>query len=45
MPLDTEVDFGLRDVVLDGDQGAQPSTFCPCLFWPNGWMDEDATWY
>jgi len=19
--------------------------FGPCLFWPNGWMDEDATWY
>jgi len=20
-------------------------TFGPCLLWPNGWMDEDATWY
>jgi len=19
--------------------------FRPCLLWPNGWMDEDATWY
>jgi len=19
--------------------------FCPCLLWPNGWMDQDATWY
>ena len=19
--------------------------FGPCLLWPNGWMDEDATWY
>jgi len=19
--------------------------FSPCLLWPNGWMDEDATWY
>jgi len=19
--------------------------FCPYLLWPNGWMDEDATWY
>jgi len=21
------------------------SIFGPCLLWPNGWMDEDATWY
>jgi len=19
--------------------------FGPCILWPNGWMDEDATWY
>ena len=19
--------------------------FSPCLLWPNGWMDQDATWY
>jgi len=24
---------------------AQPPIFGPCLLWPNGWMDEDATWY
>ena len=23
----------------------QPLIFGPCIFWPNGWMDEDATWY
>ena len=45
-----EVGLGPDDIVLDGD----PSTpekghtyphpiFGPCLLWPNGWMDEDAT--
>jgi len=24
---------------------AQPPIFVPCLLWPNGWMDQDATWY
>ena len=24
---------------------APPPNFGPCLLWPNGWMDEDATWY
>jgi len=41
---------GLGHIVLDGDpaprqKGAQPRIFGPCLFWPNGWMDQDATWY
>jgi len=38
--------------VLDGDpappkKGAQqrPPIFGPCLLWPDGWMDQDATWY
>jgi len=22
-----------------------PLIFSACLFWPNGWMDQDATWY
>ena len=27
-------------------KGVQPSPiFGPCLLWPNGWMDQDATWY
>ena len=26
-------------------QGAQRPVFGPCLLWPNGWLDEDATWY
>jgi len=43
---------GLRrgDFVLDGDpaplpkKGAEPPIFGPCLLWPNGCMDQDATW-
>jgi len=23
----------------------QPPVFGPCLLWPNGWMDQDATWH
>jgi len=26
-------------------RGTAPQLFGPCLQWPNGWMDEDATWY
>ena len=38
------------DFVFDGAQLPPEHThhhpvFGPCLFWPNGWMDEDATWY
>ena len=25
-------------------RGGAPPNFGPCLLWPNGWMDEDATW-
>jgi len=25
--------------------GTAPPIFGPCLLWPNGWMDQDATWY
>ena len=25
--------------------GTKPPTFGQCLLWPNGWMDQDATWY
>ena len=51
MPLGREVDLGLSDIVLDGDpappprKGAGPQIFGPCLLWPNGWIDQDATWY
>jgi len=32
---------------LPPEQRAHPPSpsFGPCLLWPNGWMDEDATWY
>ena len=26
-------------------KGAQPPVFGPCILWPNGWVDEYATWY
>ena len=53
MPLGTEVGLIPGHIVLDGTQlpppkGAQqptPPLFGPCLLWPNGWMDEDVTWY
>jgi len=49
IPLCTEVDLGPGDIVLDGEpappkRGIAP-TFRPCLLWPNGWLDQDATWY
>ena len=49
MPLGMEVGLGSGHIVLDGDPApakeAQPPIFRPCLLLPNGWMDEDATWY
>ena len=49
MPLDTKVNLGPGDVVLDWvaapPKRAQPPVFGSCLLWPDGWMDEDATWY
>jgi len=43
----------VSDIVLDGDpappllMGHNPINtiiFGQCLLWPNGWMDQDATW-
>ena len=37
--------------MLDGDpapplkKGGTTPIFGPCLLWPNGWIDEDATWH
>ena len=51
MPLGMEVGLSPGDFVLHGDiasppqKGAKPPIFGPCLLWPNGCMDEDATWY
>jgi len=27
------------------DKGRSPQIFGPSLLWPNGWMDQDVTWY
>jgi len=50
MPFSTEVGLDPGHILLDGDparpkKGAQPLLFGPCLLWPNGWVDQDATWY
>ena len=45
-----QVGLGPGHIVLDGDpaplpqKGAEPQIFHPYLLWPNGWMDQDATW-
>jgi len=50
MPLGMEVKLGPGDVVLDGVAAPlnykehSPPVFGSYLLWPNGWMDEDATW-
>ena len=50
-PLGTEMGHSPGDIVLHGDPAPpprkrhSPSTFRPCLLWPNGWMDQAATWY
>jgi len=51
MPLGTEVGLNLCHIVLDGDPAPPPqkvhsfNIFGPCLLWPNGWIDQDTTWY
>jgi len=51
MKFGMEVGLGPGHIVLDGNpapppsKGAQPPIFGPCLLWPNGWIDQDATWY
>ena len=40
-----EVGLGPGNTVLDGDPPPLPPIFGPCLLWPNGWMDPDATRY
>jgi len=52
MPLGMEVGVGPGHIVLDGDPAHppqkrvhSPTIFGPCLLWPNGWIDQDTTWY
>jgi len=47
----TEVGLGPGHIVLDGNpappNGTQVPNFRPMyiIMWPNGWIDQDATWY
>jgi len=52
LSLGMEVGRGPGDVVFDGDparplkrRSAPAPLFGPCLLWPNGWMNQDTTWY
>jgi len=48
MPLGMVAGLGPGHIVLDGDPAPQKATtpiFGPCLLWPKGWTDQDATWY
>jgi len=50
MPLGMEVGLSPGSIVLDGAQlspkkGHNLPIFGPCLLWPNGSIDQDATLY
>jgi len=52
VPCGAEVSLGPGYTVLDGDpaplfpkRGTAAPNFGPCLLWPNGSIDQDATWY
>ena len=51
VPLGTKVFLGPDNILLDADpapaptQRVQPPIFGVFLLWPNGWMDQDVTWY
>ena len=52
MPLGTKVGLNPDNIIFDGDpdppppkKGAQLPISGPCLLCPNGWMDQDTTWY
>jgi len=45
-----QVGLDLGHIVLGGDPAPLPKratapNFGPCVLLPNGWMDQDATWY
>ena len=50
MKLGMQVGLGPGHIVLDGDPAPPPPKgggapqFSAYLLWPNGWMDQDATW-
>jgi len=52
MKLGVQVGLGPGDIVLDGDPAplskkgqSPPPIFGPGLLWPNGWIDQDPSWY
>ena len=52
MPLGRKVGLSPSHIVLDGypalslqKEAESLPIFGPCLLWPNGWMDQDDTWY
>jgi len=52
MKLGMQVGLGPGDFVLDGHpvppekrEHSPHQILGPCLLWPNGWMDQNATWY
>jgi len=49
MPLGMELGLVPGHIVLHEGQPSprkkDTPIFSPCLLWPNGWMDQDATWY
>jgi len=51
VPLVMEVGLDVVHIVLGGDAAPspkwaqQPQIYDPCMLWPNGWMDQDATCY
>ena len=53
MPLGREIGLGPGDIVLDGTgnpappppKGHSPQFSAHVYLWPNGWVDQDATWY
>jgi len=46
-PASVQVTLCSMGTKLPPEKRAHPPhpIFGPCLLWPNGWMDEDATWY
>ena len=45
MPLGMEVGLDLGDFVLVGDPAPPQEKREHSLLWPNGWADQDVTWY
>ena len=50
VPLGTEVGLRSGEIVLDETHfplkgGSSPHHFSAHVLWPNGWIDQDTTWY